>query len=239
MRAAWLNANARFVISDALGREYSHRYGAREYQVVTDGLTEVQPYRSKSNEKNWRIYFMGLFHLAYERNLRAFLEALNILERDVPRVTTSVTCRCEYIRPHVWKGIKNVNVLPFADEGQIQRDMQNADLLYMPMPFGHEHENFARFSVSTKMVTYVGSGVPIIYHGPTASAAFDLLQRNRAAIFLSTLHPAEIAKTLAELTDARCAEVAANAGTLARQEFMLANQTQKFWGTITRFVEAQ
>jgi glycosyltransferase involved in cell wall biosynthesis len=238
IRDAWLKADARFVISDALGREYSRRYGSRDYCVVTDGLAEVHPYRKKSDPHIRQIYFMGLFHLAYERNFRAFLEALRILERQTS-IATSVTCRCEYIRPHVWKDIKPVNVLPFAGEEQIQCDMEKADLLYMPMPFGPEHENFARFSVSTKMVSYVGSGIPIVYHGPTDSAAFDLLQRNAAAIFLSTLDPAEIAESLAQLTDGRCAEVAMNAGELARREFMLADQMHKFWDTILQFIEAQ
>lgn len=238
IREAWLNADARFVISDALGREYSRRYGTRDYCVVTDGLAEVDPYRKKTEPHLWRIYFMGLFHLAYESNFRAFLEALRILERQTS-ITTSVTCRCEYIRPHVWKDVKPVNVLPFAGEEQIHRDMQKADLLYMPMPFGAEHESFARFSVSTKMVTYAGSGIPIIYHGPTDSAAFDLLQRNDAAIFLPTLDSAAIAESLAQLTDRRCADAATNASRLARREFMLADQIRKFWGTISRFIEAQ
>lgn len=236
MRETWLKANARFVISDALGREYSQRYGAQEYHVVTDGLNEVQPYRNNSDQKSWRIYFMGLFHLAYELNLGAFLEAMNIFEHQNSAIT-SLTCRCEYIRPHVWKEIKEVKILPFADEAQIRRDMSEADLLYLPMPFGGEHENFARFSVSTKMVTYVGSGVPIIYHGPNSTAAFDLLHRNRAAIFLTTLDPDEIARTLSQLTPSQCAEVATNAGILARQEFMLADQAQRFWGNISRFLE--
>jgi glycosyltransferase involved in cell wall biosynthesis len=238
IRNAWLNANARFVISEALGREYSRRYGTRNYQVVTDGLTEVRRYRNKREPRAWRIYFMGLFHLAYERNFRAFLEALNILEGQ-SSITTSITCRCEFIRPHVWKDLKKVNVLPFANEWQIHCDLEKADLLYMPMPFGAEHENFARFSVSTKMVTYAGSGIPIVYHGPTTSAAFDLLQRHKAAICLSTLDPAEIAESLAQLTDAHCAEVATNAGVLARREFMLDDQAHRFWGTISRFIEAQ
>lgn len=238
IRDAWLNANARFVISDALGQEYSRRYGTRDYHVVTDGLVEVQPYRNKRKPRAWRIYFMGLFHLAYERNFRAFLEALNILQRR-SSITTSMTCRCEYIRPHVWKDVKAVNVLPFASEEQIERDLEQADLLYMPMPFGEEHENFAHFSVSTKMVTYAGSGIPIVYHGPAESAAFDLLQRHDAAIFFPTLDSAEIAESLAQLTDARCADVATNAGVLARREFMLTDQTHKFWDTISRFIDAQ
>ena len=232
MRKAWLNADARFVISDALGQEYSRRYGAREYQVVTDGVKALPSVRRGSPSQRLRVYFMGLFHLTYEPNLRALLEALVLFEREHPGATFEVTCRCEYIRPHVWKDLKPVRVLPFADEAQIARDMQDADLLYMPMPFGQKHENFTRYSVSTKMVTYVGSGVPIIYHGPSASAAFELLQRNKAAIFLTTLDPKEIARLLAQVTDTVRDNVVGNALALAGREFMIADQTRKFWNTI-------
>src|SRR5262249_29255645 len=41
MGAAWRAASARFVISEALGREYCARYGAADYQIVTDGLDAV------------------------------------------------------------------------------------------------------------------------------------------------------------------------------------------------------
>ena len=236
MRRAWLNAHGRFVISEALGREYSRRYGARDYQVVTDGLNELAPHDNTAEPGRLRIYFMGLFHMAYERNLRALLEGTVIFEREHPAVAVTVTCRCEHIRPNVFKGIKEVKVLPFASEPQIDRDLENADLLYMPIPFGEEHENFARYSVSTKMVTYAGSGIPILYHGPTTSAAFDILAGNKAAIFLTCLSPEEIARSLAHLTNSERAEAAANALDLARREFMLADQTRKFWGTISRFV---
>ena len=232
MRSAWLDADARFVISEALGREYSRRYGERFYEVVTDGLSKLNSARQNSRSGALRIYFMGLFHLGYESNLRALLEALRIFERRNPGITATVTCRCEYIRPHVWKDIKHVNVLPFANEAQIERDMEEADFLYMPMPFGQEHENFTRYSLSTKMVTYVGSGLPILYHGPTTSAAFDLLRRHEAAIFLTSLDPEEIARSLAELSNAQREAVVRNALDLARREFMLADQTRRFWGTI-------
>ena len=236
MRRAWLDAHARFVISGALGCEYSRRYGARDYQVVTDGLSELAPHENAAESGRLRIYFMGLFHMAYEHNLRALLEGTVIFEREHPTVAVTVTCRCEHIRPHVFKDIKEVKILAFGSEPQIERDLEDADLLYMPIPFGQEHENFARYSVSTKMVTYAGSGIPILYHGPTTSAAFDILRGNKAALFLTSLSPEEIARSLAALTKSGRAEAAANALDLARRDFMLADQTRKFWGTISRFV---
>lgn len=234
MQHAWLDADARFVISDALGREYARRFGVRDYQIVTDGLTKLNSPRLLLFPDTLRIYFMGLFHLGYEQNFRAFLEGLRIFERQHPGVKTTVTCRCEYIRPHVWKDLKAVKILPYADETQIHRDMEDVDLLYMPMPFGEEHENFTRYSVSTKMVTYLGSGLPILYHGPTTSAAFELLNRHQAAILFTGLDSSQIAKSLGEIDRAMCDTVVRNALELARREFMLSDQTRKFWDTIGR-----
>ncbi len=234
MREAWLEAAARFVISNALGEEYSRRYGIREFHTVTDGLAHLNAPRQAESTGTLRIYFMGLFHMSYEPNLRALLDGIGELERQHATHGITVTMRCEHVRPQILAGTKNVTILPFSDEAQVQRDMQNADLLYMPLPFGEEHASFARYSLSTKMVTYLGSGVPILYHGPTASAAGELLTKHRAALPLTTLETAEIAAALAGLTSTQRDETAANALALAEREFMLSQQREKFWGTISR-----
>jgi len=233
MRRAWREASARFVISEALGREYCQRYGARDYDVVTDGLTDLVPPRVNAEPDQLRIYFMGLFHMVYERNLRALLDGLKIFENQHPSISVQVTCRCEHVRSEVLTGTKAVTILPFASEAQVRKDMEGADLLYMPLPFGEAYEKFARYSLSTKMVTYAGSGVPILYHGPVTSAAYDLLQQDNAAIFLTTLEPEEIARVLSGETREGRADIAANALGLAGREFMLVDQTRKFWDGFT------
>lgn len=238
MARAWLESTARFVISESLGLEYSHRYGPRRFEIVTDGITELKPRPRNSKPGSLRIYFMGLFHLAYERNLRALLDGISLFRQSHSASNVALRCRCEYIRPHVFKNGDPVEVLPFSTEAQIDCDLEEADLLYLPMPFGAEHENFARFSISTKMVTYVGSGVPILYHGPTTSAAFDLLNRHQAAIFVTNLDAKEIARSLPMVAQGGAEEIAANALELARHQFMLADQTKRFWSTITKLADA-
>ena len=238
MARAWLESTARFVISEALGLEYSRRYGPRTFETVTDGITDLKPRPRKPEPGFLRIYFMGLFHLAYERNLRALLDGISLFQQSCSAPSVRLRCRCEYIRPHVFKNGEPVEVLPFSTEEQIDCDLEEADLLYLPMPFGAEHENFARFSISTKMVTYVGSGVPILYHGPTTSAAYDLLDRHRAAIFVTSLDANKIARVLKQIAEGGAEEIAANALELARHQFMLADQTKRFWSTIIKLVDA-
>ncbi len=238
LRDAWLGAAARFVISEELGREYCQRYGAREFLVVTDGLAQISPPREQSVPGVLRIYFMGLFHMPYEENLRALLEGIALFESAHPETRVSLTLRCEYVRPQVFAGRARVRVLPFAPEAEVERDFAEADLLYLPLPFGAEHANFGRYSLSTKMVTYLGSGLPILYHGPSDSAAADLLGRNDAALLVPTLAAGEIAAALAATPERRRA-VAEHARALAQREFLLERQVERFAGAIAAALEAR
>jgi glycosyltransferase involved in cell wall biosynthesis len=239
MRSAWREASARFVISEALGREYCQRYGDAEFHVVTDGLSEVTQPRATTASNELRIYFMGLFHMVYEPNLRALLDGIRTFEREHPSIKVRLTCRCEHIRREVLGDSKAVTVLPFSNEAQVRQDMESADLLYMPIPFGEAYAKFARYSLSTKMVTYAGSGIPILYHGPADSAAYELLHKNRAAILLTSLVPEEAARTLTSWNAPAAADVARNALALAEREFMLADQVRKFWGAFSKTLAAK
>ena len=73
----------------------------------------------------------------------------------------TATFRCGRIREEVIAGVPGVRVLPFGSEADVEADMSQATLLYMPLPFAAEDECFVRFSLSTKMISYLGSGRPI------------------------------------------------------------------------------
>ncbi len=105
-----------------------------------------------------RIYFMGLFHNSYAQNLRAVLDALKIMRSRQPDWKISVTCRCGTISLATCEDDVPIKVLPFASEVEVEKDMLSADLLYQPMAFQEQARAFARFSMSTKMITYLGSG---------------------------------------------------------------------------------
>jgi hypothetical protein len=55
------------------------------------------------------------------------------------------------------------------------------------------------------------------------------LHKNNAALLLPTLVPEEIAAALAGLTREKRTNIATNALALAEREFMLVEQTRKFW----------
>jgi hypothetical protein len=99
----------------------------------------------------------------------------------------------------------------------------------MPLPFGTEHEAFTRFSLSTKMVSYLGSGVPILFHGPRDSAAAHLLEKHRAAVVCSSLEPAEIAAVLTSaVAPGPRRQIVENALAFARTAFPMDELRRKF-----------
>ena len=239
MRSAWCGADVRFVISSRLGEEYCRRYGARDYTIITDGLERVASAPIAHAPGKLRIYFMGLFHLEYEENLRVLCAAIERLRVRRPSLHVSITLRCGALRSKVIRVAPDlIRVLPFGTEADVQRDLDRADLAYLPLPFGMAFEPLVRYSLSTKLVTYLGSGVPILYHGPKTSAAYELLTEHSAAFFSSSLQFKSLVETLDRICDERSmvAQVCGNALNLARDRFMLQDQRTRFWNAVMRAV---
>ncbi|HLI49420.1 MAG TPA: glycosyltransferase [Chthonomonas sp.] len=221
----WQNADARMVISEEMGDGLDALYGKRPWTVVTDGLERIHPLRERP-KNSFRIYFAGAIHLSYEATFAALAKALALIRQRHPTLSVSLTVRGSAV-PDSFRGLP-VRALPWASEGEVEKDMEEADLLYLPLPFGPEYEMFWRYSLSTKLVTYLGSGLPILYHGPSEAAAGRLLSRHQAAVLATSLEPEAVARCLLEAGE--CApQIVENAQQLARSQFMLEEQRRRFW----------
>jgi glycosyltransferase involved in cell wall biosynthesis len=238
LKEVWSGAQLRFVISRQMGEEYSRRYGRQEFIIITDGIDRIARAPVDPLGNQVRIYFMGLFHIAYEENLRVLLRAIARAQAVDPSVPISVTLRCGQINARDIREATNVRILPFGSEADVARDLAQADLVYLPLPFGETFEPFVRLSLSTKLVTYLGSGVPILYHGPRIAAVADLLAENDAALIQTSLDADSLANKLAEFQKepALARQKAANALALARRDFTLQAQRDRFWNAIGAFV---
>jgi hypothetical protein len=182
---------------------------------------------------------MGLFHLAYEENLRVLCAAMERLRVLRPSMQVSITLRCGGLRSRVMRVAPDlIRVLPFGTEADVHCDLDRADLAYLPLAFGMASEPLVRYSLSTKLVTYLGSGVPILYHGPKTSAAYELLVEHSAAFFDSSLQVESLVETLRQVCDERSmvAQICGNALNLARNRFMLQDQRTRFWNAVMRVV---
>lgn len=225
-RAPWQEAAHRYVISQKLGDELVRQYGYRPYSIVTDGVSTVSELRPDFG-RDRHLYFMGLFHFSYRPNLLALLKGL-ALYRERHSADVSIVLRGGVpVRERDAAGVP-VTVLPWGSQADVDRDLAAANLLYLPLPFGSAHERFARFSLSTKLVTFLASGLPIFYHGPPESAAAELLSGADAGIGAYSLDPNAIADAL-EFAPGRAQQVSTGAIRLARAQFRLEDQRARFW----------
>jgi len=225
LQEVWRESASRFVISEAMGEEYCRRYGRRRFEVVTDGLERIEPPKARP-DTTLRIYFMGLLHISYTDNFRELFRAISTIRQQRKDLSVSITCRCGSL-PKQLERLFPVTLLPMGSEQDVERDMETADLLYLPLPFDSAHETFVRYSLSTKMITYLGSGLPILYHGPRHAAAGRMLDEHGAALSVNSLEHFDLIKGLVAGSEDRL-RVTSSAAELGRQQFLCVNQRGRF-----------
>jgi hypothetical protein len=84
------------------------------------------------------------------------------------------------------------------------------------------------------MVSYLGSGIPILYHGPRDAAAFQDLAETDVAYFANSLEAESVAAVLRQvIADPAGAIARVERGIeLAKRRFMIKDQRRHFWSTI-------
>ena len=227
LREAWRKAAHRFVISDCMGEEYCARYGRRAYDVVTDGLASIQSRPRYREAGRLRVYFMGSFHWGYRPNVAALSQALTDW-RARRGGEVSLVFRGGGPPPEDYHGISG-EVRPYGPTSAIEADLDEVDALYLPLPFGRSYRDFVRLSMSTKLVTYLGTGLPILYHGPKEAAAASLLRKSNAAA--CAYADDELGASLDHLVGSRDA-LAARALNLAQDQFDVDRVRRRFWDAI-------
>jgi hypothetical protein len=195
---------------------------------MTDGLEAIAAKPVTMTPRRLHVYFMGSFHYTYSENLRILAGALAQFKRKNHAFDVTLTLRCGELPGNLHLEFAP-RVLPFSDQATVLQDMTQADLLYFPLPFGEANKNFIRHSLSTKMVTYLGSGIPILYHGPADSAACGLLSANQAAFMSNTLNREEMEQLFRTAAESSLRDkICSHALELARQSFRLDDLRQKF-----------
>ncbi len=232
----WREAKTRFVISPEMGAEYGRRYGDRPFLVHSDGFMDRSRLEYHPPTDDVKLYFMGMFNQSYVPNFRAVLTALESrMSNKSGGRPVRFTIRTHGFNPDVFPGKGILECLPFASSDVVEREMRSQHLLYLPLPFEEKWQNLCKFSLSTKMVSYLGAGVPILYHGPASSAAGQYLSRNGAALQLNSNAPDEIATTLDNAFDDASAlnRVSENAQNAVRRDFDAVMLKHRFWDAIS------
>jgi hypothetical protein len=222
----WDLSERRLMISKELGIEYQRLFGNKTFEVITDGVANEEISKPKSvTGSPVTVYFAGLLHLDYLDLFRTLADSIDLL------VAQGVTIRL------MLRGTQKLDFLngrsfeveyrqDFVTDAEVKQELDAADILYLPIKFNLPA--FYLYSLSTKMVSYLGGAGTILYHGPHDSAAFNLLQEFNAAVGCTSLDAVELKECLLSvLKDGELLSV--NAKGLAKSQFDLEKIQSRFW----------
>ena len=224
--ALWKRANRRLVISEELGNEYGRLFGKADYELITDGVTAAEvsePLQAPGSPV--AVYFAGLLHLEYIPLFKVLADALDLLSKQGHQF--KLILRATQYMPFLENRAFNTDYRPMTlDDAELKRELDSSAILYLPIKF--TRPDFYLYSLSTKMVGYLGGAGAILYHGPQDSAACHLLKKTQAAVCCGNLDAEKLSAEILNLL-ADNHSISANAKVLAKKQFGLERIQQQFW----------
>ena len=222
----WNLADRRLVISPELGNEYQRLFGHLAYELITDGVLPHEISEPADTLPGpYVIYFAGLMHIEYIPLFRVLADVLDILTKQglLFKLVLRGTQRLPFLKDRSFE----TEYLPVVlEDAVLKKDLDAAFILYLPIKF--VDPDFYRYSLSTKMVGYLGAAGSILYHGPQDSAAGHLLKETKSAISCTSLDADEMVISILRLIDEKTA-IAVHAKELARNRFNLELIQKRFW----------
>lgn len=223
----WNRADRRFLISKELGEEYQRLFGMKAFEIITDGVEEEEI--SEPKELNAitpiKIYFAGLLHLEYYPLFKVLADALDEMCEQGKRFELIMrgTQKIKFLKNRKF----NVEYRSdFISDKEIKEELDDADILYLPIKFSIP--DFYLYSLSTKMIGYLGSSGRILYHGPGDSAACKILEKNDAAISCISLNINDMVYSLEKILEPNV-NVSKNAKIMVKNHFILEDIQRSFW----------
>jgi glycosyltransferase involved in cell wall biosynthesis len=222
----WNLSDRRLMISQELGEEYQRIFGFKDFELITDGVSQEEISLPRvTNQNQINIYFSGLLHLDYYPLFKVLIDALDILvdQGHSFKLILRGTREIKFLKTQKFKIDYRSN---FISDEEIKKELDMTDILYLPIKF--TLPNFYLYSLSTKMISYIGAAGKILFHGPSESAACKLLQKNNAAISCVSLNVEEMVSKLKEIINIDT-KLSLNANNLAKSRFELTSIQKTFW----------
>ena len=81
---------------------------------------------------------------------------------------------------------------PRLEQTEFDKYLQGLEIGYACDPLTAAGREFAATSFSTKVVTYIGNGLPFVYHGPADSVVGDLVATYKCGVIVESHQPEQI-----------------------------------------------
>lgn len=175
----------------AMAQEYNRKYGVACTPLILgiDPRDAVEP-AERINQSNELI--IGIAGQLYAAD--AWYALLSALDRAGWKVRGR-DVRIRFLGRRLNLSAENgmrVEYLGWHPQKEVIRLLSQTDILYCPYWFDPNFAEEARLCFPSKLVTYLASGRPILFHGPEYSSPALFLKENNAAIFCHSLQPRKI-----------------------------------------------
>jgi hypothetical protein len=192
------NAASRDCISDRMAAEYSERYH-RESIVVTRAVDDEKAISIKaeidpSNENCIKIVMTG-DTWSEKKWIDQILGSIDILEKKIQK-------KAEFHifgNPSFASPDKRIIVHNFLPEKEFDVSLSKMTIGFANDPITELGKQFAGTSIPTKIITYIGAGVPFLYQGPKDSTVADLLSKYNAGLIVESNNPEDLASGFNEI----------------------------------------
>ena len=169
------------VISTRMQSSYENDFGIQPI-VITRCIPDNFPHNNKITTNKINI-LMGGYGNAQKPWPNPLLQAIDQLNENV-------NCQLHLfdpkLKPYESEIVKIYNLI---QEEKFNAVLETTNLGYACDDLAPENRKFAQLSLPTKIITYIGAGIPFVYHGPKDSTVGDLLAQYEAGIIVETNNP--------------------------------------------------
>ncbi len=189
----YTHAASRDCVSPRMSAEYKKKYGIPAI-TVTRGVRCLPSRHEPSLDKGIKVILGGLASNCTPPWPTNLVEALASLARSTGK---PVEFHC--FDPAVVQTDPLVKVHQLLPEKEFEEFIRSMHIGYACDPLTSLGRRFAASSLPTKIITYVGFGLPFVYHGPRDSTVGDLLVRYKAGVIVESESVSDIAAGFAEV----------------------------------------
>lgn len=171
-------ANSIDVISTRMQSKYQREYKV-ESIVITRCIAEDFPNNNKLSLTVKNVLMGGLSN-ASEPWPKPLINTINELNE-----TDNWQFHLFDSKLKAYKSEK-IKVYDLISEQSFNTILETTDIGYACDDLKIENIKFAQLSLPTKVITYIGAGIPFLYHGPKDSTVGDLLEQYECGIIVET-----------------------------------------------------
>jgi glycosyltransferase involved in cell wall biosynthesis len=214
--------------SHPMAKLYRDRFGVKAIPVISSYPRAIActPAASPGAGEPIVIGMAGQFYAADEWS--QLLAALHAVDWTVGGCRVRIVAMGPLAPPSM--PAENVTFLGWKSQTEAIKILAGCNFLYCPYPFDPSMEDVVRQSFPSKLVLYLASGRPIIFHGPVYSAAADYIAGKGCGVLATSLSAESILREIDRLVGDRelYANIASKAQTAFLEDFTLESMVRSF-----------